>query len=55
MEKNIINTNNNFEFHGYNEWYWNNGKLRLRTNFKNKFVIGYAEWHQYKQTSYKIK
>ena len=52
--RDIINTNNKGKLHGYNEWYWNSGKLRFKGNFKNNFVIGYHEWHIYKQTSYKI-
>jgi hypothetical protein len=53
--RDIINKNNKGDFHGYNEWYWNSGKLRFRGNMKNNKVIGYTEWHGFKETEYYIR
>ena len=41
-DKNITNRNTKGQRHGYQEFHWN-GKLSLRTNYKNDKFIGYQE------------
>ncbi len=43
--KNIINFNNKGQLHGYQEWYYTNGKLMCKCFFKNNIRIGYEEEH----------
>jgi hypothetical protein len=50
---NIRNYNEKGETHGYQEWYVN-GKISLRTKYKNGKFIGYQEWHN-KQTNFYIR
>jgi hypothetical protein len=52
--KSIENINNKNQYHGYQEWYWNN-KLGYRGNYKNNIEIGYEEWHNNTQTNFYIK
>jgi hypothetical protein len=54
MNKNIANTNDNSQLHGYQEWYFG-GELLLRANFKNRNKIGYLEDHHIKQTYFHIR
>lgn len=54
MDKDITNTNDKGEFHGYQEVYSNN-ELISRCNMKNGNFIGYQEWHIANQTYYHIK
>lgn len=61
FKEDIDNKNDKFEWHGYNEWYFNdtylvrNDTYLVRANFKNNNKIGYAESHYYKHTSYYIR
>ena len=52
--KDIINRNAKGQRHGYQELHWN-GKLSLRTNYKNNKYIGYHENHFNKITRYYIR
>jgi hypothetical protein len=53
MNKDITNINLKNQYHGYQEWYWNN-KLSYRGNWNNNLRIGYVEHHLIKQTRYYI-
>ena len=55
LDKNISNYNSKNENHGYQEFYYVNGKLSLRANFKNGSGVGYVEMHRFVQTLYKIR
>lgn len=45
MEKKDIDPiNNKKQFHGYQQWYWNN-KLWIRGNYINGLRFGYFESH----------
>ena len=54
MKKDIENINDKGEYHGYQEWYYNN-ELGLRGYYKNNKSIGYIEWHDNAVTTYYIK
>jgi hypothetical protein len=41
----IENKNDNFQWHGYQQWYWTKGKLHYRGCWKNGVRLGYMEWH----------
>ena len=53
--KDINPINNNNQTHGYQEWYWSNGKLWLRCIMKNGLDIGYEENHGERVTIFHIK
>jgi hypothetical protein len=59
MNKEIINTNNKGELHGYQTRYLNGMKntLVVRTNVSNNKIIGYHEYHgcNNQTTHYHIK
>lgn len=57
MNKDIRNKNSKGEHHGYKEFYYVNGKLSLRANFKNGRIIGYHERHtpRFEVTSFYIR
>jgi hypothetical protein len=58
MNKEIINTNNKGELHGYQTRYIIAIKdtLLIRTNMSNNKIIGYYELHGYKKkTEYHIR
>ena len=55
MKKEIINKNDKFQLHGYQEWYSVNNRIRFRGCYKNGKRIGYTEWHHNKETGYHIK
>lgn len=55
MIKEIRNTNNKGQYHGYRELSSNRDALIFRLNYKNNEEIGYQEWHIYKQTKYYIR
>ena len=46
-KKNIINRDFNCQFHGYQEWYYTDGKIELRGVIKNGNIIGYIEIHAF--------
>lgn len=56
MKKDIINTNDKCQYHGYQEWY-NMDYITLwaRCTYKNGQVVGYFEAHGVKMNSYFIK
>ena len=54
FKEDIDNKNDKGEWHGYNEWYFNDSYM-VRANFKNNDKIGYAESHYYKHTRYYIR
>jgi hypothetical protein len=55
MNKDIINTNNKYQRHGYQEWYDPfNVKLLYRGIFDNSNPKNYIEWHIVKETEYHI-
>jgi len=54
MNKDIENKNNKGEYHGYQEWYIKD-ELSYRAIWKNNIIIGYEEWHGFKQANYYIK
>jgi len=37
--------NENDEFHGYQEWYLNDGTVGARSTCKNGLYVGYHEFH----------
>ncbi len=44
--RNIINKNNKFQLHGYQEWYYSNGKLCYKCFFnKNGIKVDYEEFY----------
>ena len=55
LNKSIRNYNSKNETHGYQEFYYVNGKLSLRANFKNGSGVGYVEMHRFVQTLYIIR
>jgi hypothetical protein len=58
MEYNAIEIepkNNKGEWHGYQEWYYPNGKLRCRGIMKHDLDVGYQEYHQYEETEFYIR
>jgi hypothetical protein len=55
MKKTIYNYNSKGEWHGHQEWYYNNGMLGRRGTSKNTRDIGYNEWHSSKRTIYSIR
>ena len=55
MNKDIKNYNSKGEWHGHQEWYYNNGKVAHRGTSKNTRDIGYNEWHSSKRTEYHIR
>ena len=42
-------------YHGYQEWYWGNGKIWYRGKWIHGDRIGYSEWHDNKQTNFYIR
>ena len=46
MKQEIFNINNKSQYHGYQEWYYDN-KLFFRGNFKDDEEIGYVESNWY--------
>jgi hypothetical protein len=42
---NIDPKNENDEFHGYQEWYLNDGTVGARSTCKNGLYVGYHEFH----------
>jgi hypothetical protein len=56
INKTIINKNNKYQTHGYQEWYTPfTNKLRFRGNYKNGKVIAYHEYHGSIKTLFYIK
>jgi hypothetical protein len=62
MTTQIKNTNANGQYHGYNEFIFNvyneyiSDDLKMgRGNFVNGKVIGYEEYHPWKETTYYIR
>lgn len=54
--KKISPMNTKGEYHGYQEWYSNNGtRITLRCFMIHDFEIGYEEWHNHKATNYYIR
>lgn len=53
--KDIKTYNSKGEWHGYQEWYYNDGMLGRRGTSKNIRDIGYNEWHSSKRTTYAIR
>ena len=47
--------NENDEFHGYQEWYLNDGTVGARSMYKNGEEVGYDEWHSAEETSFFIR
>ncbi len=45
--KNIINKNDKGRYHGYQEWYFGNGKLDYKGFFNNGIRFAYEEEHYY--------
>jgi hypothetical protein len=45
MKKDIRNYNSKGRTHGYQEIYYKDNKLFVRTKYKNGFEIGYEEIH----------
>jgi len=45
MSKEIVTKDKHGRLHGYQEWYYNNGKILSRSNRVHGRVIGYIEWH----------
>ncbi len=43
--KSIINKNDKGLLHGYQEWYYTNGKLWVKCFYNNGIRIGYREEH----------
>ena len=41
--KNIATKNSKGQYHGYQQWYWLDGKINYRGNRKNGEFIGYQE------------
>ncbi len=41
--KEIMNRNNKFQLHGYQEWYYINGVLYLKGFYNNDIVVDYEE------------
>lgn len=37
--------NDNFEWHGYHQWYSYNNSIMLRVMYKNDKEVGYEEYH----------
>jgi hypothetical protein len=55
MNKDIRNTNDKNQYHGYQEIYnWTN-VIFLRANYKNNRIIGYFEYHMFEQTTFYIR
>lgn len=54
MNKEILNKNDKNQWHGYQEWYYNN-KLFYRGKWKNNRPISYFEDHVIKRTHFHIK
>jgi hypothetical protein len=54
MTTQIKNTNANGQYHGYNEFISDDLKMG-RGNFVNGEVIGYEEYHPWKETTYYIR
>jgi len=54
-KKDICPTDNKGRYHGYQERYYNNGKLWFRGKLIHGLVIGYVEWHDNKQTRFFIR
>ena len=46
----------NGQFHGYNEWYYDDDiRLWMRCNYKHGREIGYEEWHDARKTTFYIR
>lgn len=46
-DKTINNKNSKGQYHGYQEWYRDNGSiLKLRVVMKHGLEIGYEEWYK---------
>ncbi len=41
--KSIINRNDKGKLHGYQEWYWPNGKLYFKSFYNNNLPVDYQE------------
>ena len=55
MKENIDNRNTKGQRHGHRQWYWDNGVLTYRGNWKNGQEFGYQEWHLRQKTIYNIR
>ena len=53
--KDIMSKNIKGEFHGYQETYYGNGKLKDRGFMKHDMDVGYQEYHQFKETEFYIR
>jgi len=53
--KDINPTDSNGDYHGYQLWYFSNGKIWLRGNRVHGNEIGYEEWHLAKRTNFFIR
>ena len=51
--KDIRPVNSKGLYHGYQEWYYMNGNVKLRCMCKNGLVCGYFEWHSTEYRSIK--
>jgi len=54
MKKSIINSNDNGEAHGYQEYYMYEDFIQYRGNYKHNNEIGYIELHGI-ETAYYIR
>ena len=54
MKEEIVNFNSKEQYHGYQQWYWDN-TLVVRLNYKNGNEIGYEELHVLKKTIFYIR
>ena len=54
MKTDIKTNNNKGQLHGYQEYYHKNSIL-TRFNYKNNKLIGYEEWHYFKETNFYIR
>jgi hypothetical protein len=51
----IRNYNQKNQFHGYQEWCYEDGNIRFRCIYKNGLEVGYEEWHNNQQTNFHIR
>jgi len=54
-KKDIDPTDKHGKFHGYQEWYWESGKLMSRCKWIHGIKIGYHEYHSAKRTNFIIR
>lgn len=52
--KTIESFDSNMDWHGYNEW-WYNDILGIRVTMKHNKEIGYEEWHAKPVTNFYIR